>query len=291
MRRCRPQLRQAPTGGGGIAGNALVGGVSARVREMYELYRLGATLDEVGEDFGGLSRERVRQLFGRAGLKTRSTAETAQLKREAARRRADEIVEAFRRSKDVAQVATQLEIAKRTIIEVVRAELPPEEYLAPRNTTPRTLTKKYSDEELIGFLREASAALERTLSSQAYDSFARGRRTADGRPWPTKQTPELRFGSWRAAVIAAGLDAHPPSGAGTRRRFSARDCVEAVRAVGERLGREPSQEEYERCARASAGRLPSASTLRTRCGGWSDALRTAYDRSNLSVRDGKAETG
>jgi hypothetical protein len=254
-----------------------VGRVPPRVREMYQLYGHGATLDEVGEDFG-ISRERVRQLFGRAGLKTRSTAETAALKREADRRRCDEIVEGFRRTKDVALLAAALEIAKRTIIEVVRAELPSEEYQAPRNTTPRTSTKKYSDEELIGFLREASAALERTLSSHAYDSFARGRRTADGRPWPTKQTPELRFGSWRAAVIAAGLDAHPSSGASTRRRFTAQDCVEAVRAVGERLGREPSKEEYERCARASAGELPSATTVRVRCGSWSEALRMSYGK-------------
>ena len=252
-----------------------MGRVPARVREMYELYEYGATLDEVGEDFG-ISRERVRQLFGRAGLKTRSMAETAQLKREADRHRTDEIVEGFRRSKDVALVATELEIAKRTIIEVVRAELPPEEYQPPRSKAPRAATKRYSDEELIGFLREASAALGTTLSSQAYDSVALGRRTADGRPWPTKQTAALRFGSWRAAVIAAGLDAHPPSGAGTRRRFNAQDCVEAVRAVGERLGRRPSRKEYERCARASAGELPSASTLRTRCGGWNDVLGMSY---------------
>jgi hypothetical protein len=253
-----------------------VGGVPPRVREMYELYGYGATLDEVGEDFGGLSRERVRQLFGRAGLRTRSAAATAALKREADRRRADEILAAFRRSKDVALVATELEIAKRTIIEVVRAQLSPEEYQAPRSRAPRTSTNRYSDQELIGFLRKASAALETTLSSHAYDSFARGRRTADGRPWPTKQTSELRFGSWRAAVIAAGLDAHPSSGASTRRRFTAQDCVQAVRAVSERLGREPSKEEYERHARSSAGRLPSATTVRVRCGSWSEALRMSY---------------
>jgi Homing endonuclease associated repeat len=253
--------------------------VPQRVREMYELYQYGATLDEVGEDFGGLSRERIRQLFGRAGLKTRSAAETAALKRAADRRRGEEIVARFRRSKDVALVAEELEIAQRTIIEVVRAELPLEEYRAPRSTVPRRSTKRYSDEELIGFLRKASAALETTLSMEAYDSFARGRRTADGRRWPTRQTPALRFGSWRAAVIAAGLDAHPTSGARIRLRFTAEDCAEAVRAVGERVGGRPSQAQYERRARASAGELPSASTLKTRCGGWGEALRMAYERS------------
>jgi len=268
-----------------------VGGVPPRVLEMYDLYEYGATLDEVGEDFGGLSRERIRQLFGRAGLKTRSTAETAQLKREADRRRADEIVEAFRRSKDVALVATELEIAKRTISEIVRAELPPEEYRAPRSAAPGTSTKKYADEELIGFLREASVALERTLSAEAYEEFARGRRTSDGRLWPTKQTPGRRFGSWRAAVIAAGLDAHPSSGASIRRRFTAQECVEAVRAVGERLGKRPSRKEYEHCARASAGELPSLTTVQVRCGGWNDTLRMSYTRAALSEHDGKAQTG
>jgi hypothetical protein len=248
---------------------------------MYELYEGGLTLHEVGEDYG-LSRERVRQLFARAGLQTRSILETAQLKREADRARADEIVEAFRRTKDVAVVAGELEIGRATIVEVLRAELPPRERVAVRSrpgpppvTVPPGARRWYSDAELIAFLREAGAAVGATLSGKAYDAFARRRRTSDGRRWPTKQTAMSRFGSWRAAVQAAGLDTHPSSGVGLRERFRREQCVEAVRLVGERLERPPSRGEYERCARESAGELPSVSTVGVRCGGWSEAVRLA----------------
>lgn len=37
---------------------------------MYALYQDGATLEEVGADYG-ITRERVRQLFKKAGLQTR----------------------------------------------------------------------------------------------------------------------------------------------------------------------------------------------------------------------------
>ena len=256
-------------------------GAGDRVGEMYDLYEGGLTLREVGEDYG-LSRERVRQLFARAGLQTRSNVETAQLKREADRDRADEIVEAFRRTGDVGVVAGELEIGKPTILEVLRAELPPRERVAVSSKpgpAPATVSawakRRYSDEELIAFLREAGAALGGTLSGKAYDEFAHSRRTSDGRAWPTKQIAAKHFGSWRGAVQAAGLDTHPSSGVGLRERFSREQCVEAVRVVCERLERPPSRSEYERCARESAGELPSVTTVHTRCGGWSEAVRLA----------------
>jgi Homing endonuclease associated repeat/Sigma-70, region 4 len=245
-----------------------------RVREMYELYECGLTLHEVGEDFG-LSRERVRQLFGRARLRTRSLLETVELKRAADLGRADEIIEVFRRTKDLAVVAGELEIGRATIVEVLRAKLPPRERMAlNRKPGPAAAKWRYSNEELIAFLGEAGAALGGTLSQKAYDAFARGRRTSDGRPWPTQQTAGKRFGSWRCAVQAAGLDAYPSSGIGLRERFSREQCVDAVRLVDERLERCPSSNEYECCARESA-ELPSLATLRVRCGSWSEAVRLA----------------
>jgi hypothetical protein len=245
---------------------------------MYELYEGGLTLREVGEDYG-LSRGRVGQLFARAGLQTRSVLETAQIKREVDLARADEIVEAFRRTGDVDVVAEELEIFRTTILEVLRAELPPRERIAVSSkpgpaTAPAWVRRRYSDEELIAFLREASAALGGTLSGKAYDAFARWRRTSDGRPWPTKQTAWKRFGSWRGAVQAAGLGAYPSCG-GPRKRFNRERCVEAVRVVGQRLERTPSRREYERCARESAGELPSGGTVQARCGGWIEAVRMA----------------
>jgi hypothetical protein len=257
------------------------GGAGDRVQKMYELYERGLTLHEIGEDYG-LSRERVRQLFGRAGLRTRSLLETVELKRAAGLGRAGEIIEVFRRTKDVAVVAGELEISRPTIVEVLSAELPPRERAAMSSKPGRApataapwVKRRYSNEELIAFLREAGAAVGGTLSRKAYDAFARGRRTSDGRPWPTQQTAGKRFGSWRCALQAAGLDAYPSSGVGLRERFSREQCVDAVRLVDERLERCPSSNEYECCARESAGELPSLSTLRVRCGSWSEAVRLA----------------
>jgi Sigma-70, region 4 len=45
---------------------------------MHSLYQTGATLEEVGERYG-ITRERVRQLFKKAGLETRSRRETLEL--------------------------------------------------------------------------------------------------------------------------------------------------------------------------------------------------------------------
>jgi hypothetical protein len=261
-------------------------GAGDRVREMYELYGCGLTLHEVGEDFG-LSRERVRQLFGRAGLRTRSLLETVELKRAADLGRADEIIEAFRRTEDVAVVAGELEIGRPTIVEVLRSELPPRERVAvsskPGPAAAPWVRRRYSNEELIAFMGEAGAALGGTLSRKAYEAFARGRHTSDGRPWPTQQTAGKRFGSWRCAVQAAGLDAYPSSGVGLRERFSREQCVDAVRLVAERLERCPSSNEYECCARESAGELPSLSTLRVRFGSWSEAVRLAGLRPELRL--------
>ena len=47
---------------------------------MHAVYQDGATLEEVGKRYG-ITRERVRQLFKKAGLKTRSRQETLELKR------------------------------------------------------------------------------------------------------------------------------------------------------------------------------------------------------------------
>jgi DNA-directed RNA polymerase sigma subunit (sigma70/sigma32) len=53
---------------------------TARVQEMYALYQDGATLNKVGERYG-VTRERVRQLFNKAGLATRSRREASERNR------------------------------------------------------------------------------------------------------------------------------------------------------------------------------------------------------------------
>jgi hypothetical protein len=113
------------------------------------------------------------------------------------------------------------------------------------------------------------------LTTSGYNQFARDRSFADGRPWPTYQTHFHRFGSWRGALLAAGLSANPSSAMAGQRIFDKSHCIDAIRHVRREVGAVPTASEYESMARASSGALPSLATVRTRCGSWSEALRMA----------------
>jgi hypothetical protein len=213
------------------------------VEEMYVLYRQGATLDEVGVQ-AGITAERVRQLFKGAGLKTRSPAQAGRLKRE---------------------------LPKAAVREILKTQIPLHQY---RTLRRKPAAKRYEDHELLGFLRKAGAARRATLSLAFYDDFANGRYTTDRRRWPTHQTHCKRFGSWRNALHAAGMQANEQL-AGCEAAFDADHCLQAIQIVQRKLGRTPTSLEYTRCARDSAGSLPSLSTIRNRCGSWLAALDAA----------------
>jgi transposase len=237
-----------------------------RVAEMYELYQRGSSRREVGEKFG-VSSSRVGQLFSEAGLPTRPPGASKKSEREIDPQTAQEILDCFMRLKNQRLVATELEIAQRTVRSVLNERLSRSQY---RALTQNPAKRTYTDDELIAFLREA--AHDKTLSMKAYTDFARDRRTADGRRWPTYQTHYKRFGSWRDALIKAGLPANEGSPSLTRRKFDVDRCVEAVRFARDALGTYPTSEEYDQYARKSKGALPSAATIRNRCGTWTDAL-------------------
>lgn len=247
---------------------------SPRVLEMYELYEHGATLEEIGDDFG-ITRERVRQLFKQAGLQTRTTSATAALKQAADHQRGEEIVDCFRQVKDAANVAQELDIPKNIVTSVLRERLSPREYRELVAGTTAGTAKRFADAELIGFLIEANAELGGTLTGTAYNVLARDRHTADGRAWPSKQMYAMRFGSWRDALITAQLDANPSSPVAGKGRFGQTQCIEALREAHLRFGKVPTRAEYERYWHGSRDSLPSSSTVRKVCGSWSEALRLA----------------
>jgi transposase len=247
---------------------------SPRVHEMYELYEHGATLEEIGDDFG-ITRERVRQLFKAAGLQTRTASATATLKQAADQQRADEIIDCFRQAKDLAAVAHELDIPKNVVTQVLGERLSPREYRELTATAKADPVKRFTDAELLGLLIEAQGELGGTLTGTAYNVLARNRRTADGRLWPTKQVHALRFGSWRNALITAQLDANPSSPMAGKGRFGQQRCADALRELHLSSGRVPSASEYEKYWHGTEGRLPSLSTVRKRCGSWTDALRIA----------------
>jgi hypothetical protein len=150
-----------------------------------------------------------------------------------------------------------------------------------RRRTPAKIDwieKKYSEGELIETLREASEAIGGVLTTSRYNDYARGRSFPDGRPWPTHQTHSHRFGSWRDSLLTAGLPANPSSAIAGQRIFDQAHCIDAIRHVHRQLGEVPSINDYERAARASQGGLPSAATVRNRCGSWSQAVDLAEIR-------------
>jgi hypothetical protein len=243
-----------------------------RVLEMRELYNTGASLAEVAERFG-LTRERVRQLFGAHHLPTRSTAETAALRRKLLmndhRQQIFDLIDAGVAPRDIAE---RLAIPPQLVREALHDDPSRRRLAAFRRTTKKRPKQRYTSDELIECLRTASVELGGVLTTADYTGLARTRAFPDGRPWPTHQTPVLRFGSWRAALQRAGLEANPPSAIAGQRLFTTELCVDAILEVERDLGYPPTAAAYERAAAASNGVLPSLATVRHRCGSWQEAL-------------------
>jgi hypothetical protein len=233
---------------------------------MHEIYANGGTLEAVGQEYG-LTRERVRQIFRDAGLPTIPLAER---RRRATQQRAGEIVDKFRELHDQREVAKVLGLPKVVVDEVLRKRLPASE-LRKRSK----YAKKYSNDELISMLRQASEALGGVLTKDDFECYARGRTLSDGRAWPTGQTHMLRFGAWRKALEAAGLRANPSSAIAGQMLFNEAQCIDALRHLARELGRAPTVAEYDTYARETNGALPCVATIRNRCGAWYDALAKA----------------
>ena len=221
-----------------------------RVEEMHTLYRAGSSLRAVGTEFG-ISAERVRQLFRDNGLRTRTRKEGQALR-------------------NIEHERQKLEEAEKND----ETSRQPSDWIG----------KRYTDEELLEVLRETSEALGGVLTTHAYNEYAAGRTFSDGRPWPSHQTHFHRFGSWRHSLLSAGLAANPSSAISGQRIFDRGQCIDAVRHAGRELGHPPSLKQYEVLARKSNGGLPSAATVRNRCGSWSAAVRLAFANGNIPNR-------
>jgi hypothetical protein len=117
------------------------------------------------------------------------------------------------------------------------------------------LRRRYSDEEI---LAELKACAERLGRSPTMREFATDRHT---RVHP--QTVIEHFGSWNGAKRVAGL---------MPRRFATReDLLERLRALGEELGRVPTNSDL----RARRTTMPSKSLYWQTFGSFSNALREA----------------
>jgi len=248
-----------------------------RIAAMAALRVDGMTLAEVGAEFG-LTRERVRQLLVKGGYEPGRIKNLAAAKR---RRRLAAALQnelnahgpAIRRllldGESLSTTATRLGVSPRAI-----GAIDQELGGLARATRARYLPK-YTDAEVLDCLREANKLVGGILSGHDYDTVADGRNLADGREWPGRQTAILRFGSWRDALLAAGLPHNTSSGVRGRRLFEREHCIDAILEVTRAVGRLPSPTQYDAYAQKMSGVLPSVSTIRHRLGGWTEALRAA----------------
>ena len=97
---------------------------------------------------------------------------------------------------------------------------------------------------------------------------ARGRWRREYPRWPAAHVAARLFGSWSAALAAAGFAAPPAA-------FTDREIVEALRADAARLGRPPYLREWFH----RPAPLPGVGAVVGHFGSWSDGLRAAGLRS------------
>jgi hypothetical protein len=183
---------------------------------MLAQYEGGATLEEVGEDFG-LTRERVRQIFKGAGY---STAEARKNRAHQKRRRIEaEAVSQLHRGVSVQEVAAQRGMTVSAVRALAKKFAPAAtEQVKPGSRVPNGYWNK---ERILDALRAWQreygspphatdwniAALRSGGQKEREERFLSGL-------WPHLTTVQSKFGNWNKAVAAAGLTPTPVSAYG-----------------------------------------------------------------------------
>jgi transposase-like protein len=248
---------------------------AGRNEEIAARYLAGATLQTIGDEFG-LTRERVRQVLARQGVTRRTVSEHTNAIRESALATYGPLLDAaFNETRSISQVVTRFQ-----------GQLPARwvrEYLAPRRTEVilrNPGTSRWADEDMLACLRLA-AAESPTLSIRTYRRWREDNLINGTRP-PNHSVISWRFGSWSAAVIAAGLH-EPPVNRRYTRRWSDADTSRVVATyVAETLARDerPTFIGYDTWSRVSKDR-PSGAYVRHLTGkSWSELM---LELSPLSV--------
>ena len=229
------------------------------------------TLEEVGE-LEGITREGVRQRLKALGLEPRTQGETSKLReRREISLRGEEIRKDFLRTLSIEKSAEHLGLRSAWVRRFVEENIPDFEVLL---RVPRLAPKKYSEEDLQASLLDAASQLTGNLTAEKYDQFTRSHRTLDDlRPRPGMQVMALRYGSWRAALEAAGLPANPPSG--PDKAFDFADALSAVVKSWRIIGHAPTVTGYDCWQRENAGH-PSSATIRKLTGSWNELMVRAW---------------
>jgi hypothetical protein len=120
-----------------------------------------------------------------------------------------------------------------------------------------------SDERMLDLLQAEARKLGRSPTAREWDRRQRGRLTI-----PSSDAMIGRFGSWSAALEAAGLQ--------SRRiwSWSESQIVAALQAEAKRLGHAPTASEWRAPPPSERG-LPSGTVVARRFGSWNAALEAA----------------
>src|SRR3954452_16159120 len=173
-------------------------------------YLDGESLRQVGKRID-ISRQQVANRLSALGIPLRGKAEAGQKKRERQlEERGEDIVRVFYRTRDVSSVASEVGVPPAAVRQHLDKTVPDYKVLAK---SPRSSRKVFTTAEMVENLREAKDAISGVVTFTAYRDFVNSSPTrSDGRARPSEQAIDLRFGSWNAALDAAGLPLNPNPG-------------------------------------------------------------------------------
>jgi len=234
---------------------------TTRNEEAATRYMAGATLEEIGRELG-VTRERVRQILAKQGVKRRSGASAyANGVSRVVAEFGPAINEAFDRTKSIRSVVA--EFRGSVPGNVVRSVLAPRagEELRPRGGA----SAKFTDEDIKKAILSAEA--EGASSTQSYSRW-RSTKVAEGQEIPSVATITVRYGTWSSARKEAGANVVRVRRSRSSRIFTDADIDAAVRrfvAAARSKGVNPSSRAYDEWARR-VGNAPLLSTVRARTG-------------------------
>jgi predicted DNA-binding protein YlxM (UPF0122 family) len=226
------------------------------------MYQEGYTLTEVGAKFD-ISRERVRQILQMEGVAVRHYgSRRRELRNQELRDQKQQILEDYRELLSLVRVAAKYKTSTDSIRALLWDDLSD---LEKRTARSKTTGRKYSDEQILDFLREAASATPGMLSVIKYNRYAAER------GWCDSQTPTIRFGSWSKALEAAGVPSRTRQPWLGKPKYSDQQILDHMRRVRYIVGRPPTVAEYDTHRLESH---PPSATIRRRFGNsWIAALQ------------------
>lgn len=215
-------------------------------------------------DYFSVSRQRIETLVDDIILDTRAVRAQQQASSFDADYR-QSILDGAQQGLSIAAIARQNGLNTRQVSRALPRYLTAEQLTARRRRVNRrrSIPARYQREQLLELLREAADG-QPALSVTRYSAW----RERSGRG-PTPAVFHQRFGSWRQAVQAAGLQCGSRPERFGRPRYSEEQVREALTRITAQLGHPPSSSEYERHCQPGE---PVMGTLRVRYGGWTAAL-------------------